>query len=42
MLKQTQFLDGIIFEENPFENETPDEITVYDLQGNEVTRDEAE
>ena len=42
MLKNNEFLKGIIFEENPFENETPDEIRAYDLQGNEVRFNEAE
>lgn len=27
------FLDGIDFEENPLENETPDEVVVYDWNG---------
>ena len=42
MMKESEFLKGIIFEENPFESETPDEIKAYDLHGNEVSFDEAE
>lgn len=42
MLKETEFLKGILFEENPFEEETPDEIRAYDLCGNEVSIYEAE
>ena len=37
MLKETDFMKGISFEENPFEDETPDEIRMYDMNGNEVT-----
>ena len=33
---KTEFLDGIVFEENPIENEVPDSVVVYDLNGNEV------
>ena len=32
----TDFIKGISFEENPFENETPDETIMYDVNGNEV------
>ena len=42
MLKKTEFLKGILFEENPYEDETPDEIRAYDLHGNEVSIHEAE
>ena len=42
MLKENEFLKGIIFEENPFEGETPDEIRAFDLEGNEVMCYEAE
>lgn len=42
MLKNNEFLSGILFEENPLENETPDEIRVYDLHGKEVMLNEAE
>lgn len=41
-MKNSAFLDNIIFEENPFENETPDEIRCFDLSGNEVSNHEAE
>lgn len=30
------FINGISFEENFFENEVPEKLTVYDLDGNEV------
>lgn len=33
---RSEFLNSITFEENPFEGETPDKVTVYDLDGNEV------
>ena len=42
MFAATEFLKGILFEENPFEEETPDEVVAFDLNGNEVTFDEAE
>ncbi len=42
MFNTTDFLKGISFEENPFANETPDEIHAYDLNGNEVKFNEAE
>lgn len=32
----TEFVKGISIEENPFENETPEDVRVYDLDGNEV------
>ena len=32
----TEFVKGISVEENPFENETPESVRVYDLDGNEV------
>jgi len=31
-----EFLNGILFEENPFENEMPDNVVVYDIYGNET------
>ena len=31
-----EFLNGITFEENPFGDETPEKVTIYDLDGNEV------
>ena len=42
MLKETDFLKGIILEENPYEDEQPETVAYYDLNGNEVTIDEAE
>lgn len=33
---QTDFVKSIDFEENPFEDETPDEVVLYDRDGNEV------
>lgn len=42
MLKETEFLKGIVFEENPFEDEQPDAVQFFDLQGNEVSHHEAE
>lgn len=33
---RAEFIDGIDVEENPFENESPDKIVVYDFNGNEV------
>lgn len=42
MLKETEFLKGIILEENPYEDEQPEIVTYYDLNGNEVTINEAE
>lgn len=33
------FLAGISFDENPFVDETPEEVKLYDLSGNEVTAD---
>lgn len=30
-----EFLNGISFEENPFEDETPDNVVVYTLDGRE-------
>ena len=42
MLNASDFLRGISFEENPFEDEVPDEIYAYDLHGNEVNFDETE
>lgn len=33
---QTEFVKGIEFEENPFEDETPDNVKLYDLDGKEV------
>ena len=40
MKQENSFLDSILFEENPFENETPDEIRCFDLDGNEVSLNE--
>lgn len=34
-----EFLSGILFEENPFETETPDTVIVYDVNGNELCED---
>ena len=42
MLKETEFTKGIIFEEDPFEDEIPDEILFYDLNGNGVEINETE
>lgn len=42
MLKETDFMKGITFEENPFESETPDSVQAYDLNGNEVSNHEEE
>lgn len=42
MLTVTEFLKGIILEENPYEDEQPEAVTYYDLSGNEVSIDEAE
>lgn len=36
MLQNTEFLKGILFEENPFEDEAPDTEEFFDLSGNEV------
>jgi len=41
MLKNTEFLKGISFEEDPYEDETPSEIQCFDLDGNEVICNEA-
>ena len=41
MKRENNLLDSILFEENPFEDETPDEIHCYDLDGNEVSLNEA-
>lgn len=35
---KSEFLDSIYFDENPLENEVPDSVTVYDLNGNEVEK----
>lgn len=36
---QTDFIKSLdLEEENPFADETPDEIVLYDLQGREVRR----
>ena len=32
----TDFIDGILFEDNMFMYEEPDEIRVYDLDGREI------
>lgn len=32
----TDFMNGISFEADPFQDETPTDIKVYDLNGNEV------
>ena len=42
MLKETEFLSGILFEDNPYEEEPPVEVTYYDTNGNEVKVDETE
>ena len=42
MPKETEYLKGIIFEENPYEEEMPDEVTHFDLDGNEVILHEDE
>lgn len=42
MLKESDFLRGIVFEDNPYEEETPAEVTYYDTNGNEVEVDETE
>jgi len=42
MLNETDFMKGIVFEENPYEEETPVDVTYYDLNGNEVILDETE
>lgn len=31
-----EFVNGISFDENPFEDEAPENVTVYDWEGNEV------
>ena len=41
-MKETDFMKGIIFEENPFEQESPAVFQAFDLNGNEVILDEAE
>ena len=33
---QTEFVKSLFFEENPFDNETPEEVVLYDRDGNEV------
>ena len=33
----TDFVNSLTFEENPFENEIPADTKMYDLDGNEVT-----
>lgn len=35
-LLNKDFLKGIALDDNPFEAETPDDIQIYDLDGNEV------
>lgn len=42
MSNHYEFLCGISFDENPFEDEEPDDIHFYDLSGNEVTPVETE
>lgn len=42
MLSPTEILKGIVFEENPFVDEIPDEVISYDLKGNVVSHNEAE
>lgn len=32
----SDFMNGIMFEENPFEDEVPDRVVVYDINGKEV------
>lgn len=36
----TEFTDSVIFEENPFINEEPDNVSVYTLDGKEVPSNE--
>jgi len=36
MLTELLSITGIIFEENPFEDEKPDRTELFDLDGNEV------
>lgn len=33
---KNEFLNGITFEEDPFEGEAPESVRVFDLNGNEV------
>lgn len=35
-------MKGILLEEDPFEDETPDRVECFDLNGNEVILHEAE
>lgn len=42
MLSYIEILKGIVFEENPFAAETPDEVISYDLKGNVVSHNETE
>lgn len=37
MFEANTFLRGILFEENPLGNETPDEVAFFDMNGNEVS-----
>lgn len=36
LLLNNEFVNGISFEENVFEKEVPEKVTIYDLDGNEV------
>ncbi len=41
MTTNPKLIDTITIEENPFETETPDEISFYTLNGEEVDPNEA-
>lgn len=36
----TDFVKSIDFTKNPFENEQPEKVRIYDINGNEVGADE--
>jgi len=42
MKKTNEFLNGISFEDNMFVDETPAEVKLFDLEGNEVKTNEPE
>lgn len=42
MLQETEFLNGILLEDNPFADEVPASCQAFDLHGNEVSLDETE
>lgn len=42
MLQETEFLKGILLEDNPFGDEAPAVCQAFDLHGNEVSLHEAE